>query len=248
MTALATWRVAARAAATTLRSMLASATLVGAAVAADERPSLVIGGVQGSSRSSFTHLGLIEPIRGGSLGQGWFRRTMASWLTYRYDTVLNGRELQARASAPGIESGLGYAWTIGPLTADASLALGVRHTSLSADVPSDGPTGTRFTVTPQVATRYDFNELINAEALGAYSFGTNDRFLRVRLGLHPVERWRAGVEGAAYQGSNYRSEQRGAFVGTTFGSGGWIELIAGRARSRDGEQSVYVGIAGSKLF
>ena len=73
MTALATWRVAARAAATTLRSMLASATLVGAAVAADERPSLVIGGVQGSSRSSFTHLGLIEPIRGGSLGQGWFQ-------------------------------------------------------------------------------------------------------------------------------------------------------------------------------
>ncbi len=35
------------------------------------------------------HAGQIVPLEGARVGQGWFRKNIASWLTYRYDTTID---------------------------------------------------------------------------------------------------------------------------------------------------------------
>lgn len=218
------------------------------AVHADEPTWLLFGGAQASSENSYLYAGGIEPMWGGGVGQGWFGKVVASWLRYRYDTVQGGAPVEVRASAPGIEVGVGQAWRAGALSADASLSVGVRRTQLRPDVPSDTPTGTRFTLTPQVAARYDFTSLVNADTLASYSFGTRALFWHTRVGLDPAAHWRTGIEGVLSSGPDYRSVQRGVFVGTRAGEGGWVEMNAGRARARDGKQSSYIGISASKLL
>ena len=178
---------------------------------------------------------------------------MASWLTYRYDTVVDASPVEVRASAPGMEAGLGYAWSGygwsgASFSGDLSIALGARYTRLRPDVPTDGPKGTRLTLTPQWASRHDFSSHVNADVLASYSFGTRDRFVRARLGLHPIPPWRVGIEGVLSAGTDYRNVQRGGFVGAPIAPGWWVDLNAGRARSRDGKASSYIGISTSGLL
>jgi hypothetical protein len=52
---------------------------------------LFIGGVQASSLGGYGYAGVIKPFAGARLGEGWFHRSVASVLTYRYDATVAGR-------------------------------------------------------------------------------------------------------------------------------------------------------------
>lgn len=228
--------------------VLASLLGCGAAHASETAPDLFIGGAQSSSESSYSYLGVIRPVWGGTVGDGWFGKAVASWLTYRYATVMVGRDVDVRASAPGIDSGLGYAWRRGALSGDVSLAVGVRNARLRPDVTTDRPKGTRVTLTPQMAARYDPTPSAYADMLASYSFGTRGSFVRARLALRPASAWRAGLEGTVAEGADYRTVQRGVFAGTDAGAGWSIELHAGQARARDGHRAPYGGLSVSKML
>ena len=221
-----------------------------ASAAADDRPApLLIGGGQASANSGFAYIGALQPWRGATVGDGWFTKGVASWVSYRYDTVVEGRTVDVRANAPGLEGGVGYAWGSGTaFTGDASLALGARYTRYSPDVPTDGPKGARATVTPQLFVRYDFTSFVNAETRASYSFGTRDRYAKVRLGWHPAPPWRVGVETVAASGTTYRDTQRGVFAGAPVAPGWWVDVNAGTSRARDGKQGSYVGVSSSRMF
>jgi len=216
--------------------------------AAQQAPQLVIGGSQISSESSYTYLGVITPVQGARLGQGWFQKTVGSWLTYRYDTEHNGAPVGVRASAPGIETGMGYAWQGESLKGDVSLTVGVRHTRLRpADVPTDGPEGTQLTLTPQLAAGYQFSRTVDADLIASYSLGTRSRFARLRWGFQPGGDWRAGLEGVLSQGPDYRNLQRGVFVGLPLAQGWFIDVNAGQVQPRDGQRTPYVGLSFSRF-
>lgn len=222
----------------------------GAACAADAvSPTLLIGGGQASANSGYTYLGAIRPWRGANLGEGWFTRGVASWVSYRYGTVVAGNTVDVRANAPGLEGGIGYAWGAGSaFTGDASLALGARTTQVTPDVPTEGPKGTRATLTPQVFVRYDVTSFINAEMRASYSLGTRDRFAKLRLGWHPAPPWRVGVEMVSAAGTTYRDVQRGVFAGAPVAPGWWVDVNAGSSRAREGKQGAYLGVSTSRVL
>lgn len=207
--------------------------------------ALYIGGSQGSSAGTYTYAGQIAPLEGARVGQGWFRKHVASWLTYRYDTEVGGTPIRARAGAAGFETGWGYAWDTDRFKGDVSLGLGVRHTHLRPVVArADGEHGTRVTLTPQVAARYLFTPQWDASVLASYSLGARSSFARARTGVQPGgSPWRLGVEASLSQGRDYRTQQVGAFAGRPVGTGWFVEVNAGHARPKDGKDSPYVGVS-----
>ena len=235
------------------RHLTLAAVLTAASGAAAQAPPaqpvrLLIAGAQGSSEGSYSYAGVLQPIWGGQLGNGWYRKVLASWLAYRYDTERDGEDVTVRARAPGLEGGLGHVWNRGAFKSDLSLSVGVRHTRLRPDVPTDGPKGTRATLMPQWYASYAFSPRVDAEWLASYTIGTRDRFARVRLGLRPVSGWRVGPEAVVQAGPEYRNRQFGLFAGTLVAAGVTVDVNAGQARSREGKESAYLGVAVSKTF
>jgi hypothetical protein len=230
------------------------ATLLGAVILAtctsghaeEAKPqTLFIGGVQGSSAGTYTYAGHIAPLQGARVGQGWFYKNVASWLTYNYNTDIGGAPVQARAGAAGFETGLGYAWEHQQLTGDVSLLVGVRNTRLwPLALRAEGDHGTHATLTPQVAARYQFSSRWNADVLASYSMGPQSSFSRGRLNWHPGDKtWRIGVEVSLSEGEDYRTKQTGLFAGRPLGSGWFVEMNAGQAQSKDGNNTPYVGVS-----
>lgn len=210
---------------------------------------LLIGGGQASANSGFVYAGAIVPWQGAQVGQGWFTKGVASWVSYRYGTLVGSSLVDVRANSPGVEGGVGYAWGMGSaFTGDASLALGARYITVSPDVPTDGPKGARVMLTPQVFGRYDFNSFVNAELRASYSFGTRDRFAKARLGWHPAPPWRVGLELVQAAGTTYSDVQRGVFAGAPVAPGWWVDVNAGSSRARDGKQGRYIGISTSRVL
>lgn len=231
----------------TLWLAFAGAALAATAHAQDLPPqALYIGGTQGSSAGTYTYAGQIVPLEGARVGQGWFRKNIASWLTYRYDTTIDGLPVEARAAAPGLETGVGYAWDGERFKGDASISLGVRHTRLRPhEARATGQHGTQVMLTPQVAARYLFSPRWDADALASYSLGAHSLYARTRVGVRPEgTSWRLGLESSLSRGRDYRTVNAGVFAGRPVGDGGWfVELNAGRARPQDGSTTPYIGLS-----
>lgn len=216
---------------------------------ADEKPLLIIGGTQHASNSSYTYLGVINPIWGGKVGQGWFNNTIASWLTYDYTGSLNGRSVGVEAKAPGIESGLGYAWSGPKYALSMSTTLGLRDIGLSPKLPNDdGPEGKTFSFSPQIQVRYQLFPKLDADLISSYAFGPDSSFNRLRFGWTDLPGWRIGVEGIVQHGQTYHIEQQGIFLTKYLSNGLALEISAGRSRPRDDDSSPYFGISFAKMF
>ncbi|ART53319.1 hypothetical protein CBP34_18880 [Acidovorax carolinensis] len=233
---------------TTLRyAWLAALLCAGGLAQGQETQRLFIGGSQASSAGSYTYAGQIAPLEGARVGQGWFHKSVASWLTYRYDTDVQGLPVQARAGAAGFETGWGYAWDGDRLQGDVALSVGLRHTRLRPDaVRASGEHGTRITLTPQISARYLITPQWDADMLASYSAGTRSRFARARVGWRPADTaWRVGLEATLSQGKDYRTEQAGLFAGHSIGAGWFLEINAGQAKPRDGKSTPYIGLSAS---
>jgi hypothetical protein len=237
-----------------LSLLLMSATFCIAAFAEESavvqpaaRP-LMIGGTQHSSESAYTYLGLIRPIWGGELGKGWFHSVIGSWLAYEYDINIGNQPDTLKAKAPGIDTGLGYAWTGKDYNLSLSMALGYRHYNLSPNVPGEKPEGSTFNLTPQVQAGYNLTDSVDVALLSNYSFGQQSNFNRLRLGFKPINNWHMGLEALYQEGRNYRIKQQGLFATTYLNNGLSLELSGGNLESKDGSSTGYVGIAFSKLF
>lgn len=230
-----------------LLACLACTGLSAHAQARADSPRLWIGGIQGSATGTYSYAGQIVPLEGARVGQGWFQKTVASWLTYQYDTTVEGVATDAEAGAAGIEGGWGYAWDTERFKGDVALALGVRNTRLRpAAARADGEHGTRVTLTPQIAVRYLITRQWDTDVLASYSAGPGSRFARARVGVQPAESaWRLGLETSLSQGADYRTQQAGVFAGRSFGSGWFLEFNAGQAKPRDGKSAPYMGLSAS---
>lgn len=205
--------------------------------------SLVIAGSQVSEGSSYSYAGLLTPLSGDSLGQGWFTKVIGSWLTYRYTTTINQAQTRVDARAPGIEAGPGYAWSGTNYHLDASATLGYRQVRLTPTIPADESKGSGWFVAPQLQARYDFTRSIDGDLIVSYAFRQHNSFDRARLGWKPSENWRVGVETVLLHGDDYRIRQNGVFASTSFDNGLSLSFSAGRSTPRDETRSTYVGIA-----
>ncbi len=214
---------------------------------ADNAP-LIIGGTQHAKDSDYSYLGVIQPLAGEKLGDGWFWQGIGSWLAYEYDLTINGQPDELKARAPGIEAGMGYAWAAGPWRTSLSLSLGYRDYRLSPDVAGEEPDGSTLSLTPQLQLSYLVNDKIEFALLSNWALGPQSVFNRFRAGYRPHWRWQIGPEFYYQEGKNYRVKQAGLFVSRIMEKGLSLELNAGISESQDQSGDPYLGLAFSKLF
>ena len=143
---------------------------------------LIIAGIQGSSQSSYSYLGLIQPLEKSALGKGWYRKILISHLTYRYLQTNPNTGITIHATAPGIEGGFGHAWSGTLWSIDLSATVGYRNISLSPISPAADDKGGIFILNPQIQARYQFTEKLDADLLANHSLGQGSTYARERLG------------------------------------------------------------------
>jgi len=208
-----------------------------------------IAGSQYSSDSSYTYAGVVKPMAGSELGQGWYNTAILSWLTYRYDTTdFTGAATTIRASSPGVEAGIGYGWKGAGHAVSLSTSLGYRNTRVSPFVPAEEKTGSILTISPQVQWSVALSPRLTASTLASYAFGQQSGYARARLMWETTSHWSAGVQETYLKGQNYRTTQHGVVLAHDLANGYVIEGAAGMSRPRDGDDSGYVAVGLSRAF
>ena len=209
---------------------------------------LMIAGIQGSSQSSYSYLGLIQPLEKSTLGKGWYRKILISHLTYRYLQTNPNTGININATAPGIEGGFGHAWSGLPWSLDLSATVGYRNISLSPISPAADDKGGIFTLNPQIQARYQFTENLDADLLANHSLGQGNTYARERLGWRLASGTRIGPELIQVNGKTYHNTQMGFFASMPLANSWTVELNAGRSHSQTLGNATYGGIGIAKVF
>ena len=217
-------------------------------VQAADQERLLIGGTQISELNTFSYIGMLSPFTGSKIGEGWYSKIIASWLTYEYDTSDDNLDVTAKAKAPGLDLGVGYSWTGANYGVSLGLSGGYRHINISPRLPDEDPQGDVFTITPDIQARYRFNEKFDTDIISSYAFGQQAFFSRTRLGWHPHQDWRVGVEVFWQKGQNYKNRQLGIFGSSYLKNGFSYELSGGVSENDNGATSPYVGVSFAKFF
>lgn len=228
--------------------VLAAALLGLAAAGAAQAEGVTFGGSESAANSSFSYLGLIEPLPGSRMGQGWYVRGMLSWLTYEYDTPLGGVSRRVKAQAPGVEVGVGYPLPLGGgWVLDPSLSVGLRDTRLTPADPGNDAAGTQGMLTPQLGLRGRIGGVLELDALAAHAFGADSNYARARLGLPLARQLTVGAEASLSEGARYHDRREGVFA--RLGSGrGSLTASAGYATDREGHRRSYFSLGGGFSF
>lgn len=231
-----------------MRYLLVLFSVFGTQALAADQERLLIGGTQISELNSYSYVGMLKPFTGAKIGDGWYSKIIASWLTYEYDTFAINRDVTAKAKAPGIDAGVGYSWLGSNYGVSFGISGGYRHINISPNLPDEDPQGDVFTITPDLQARYKFNEKFDTDINSSYAFGQQAFFSRSRLGWHPSQNWRFGLEAFWQKGQNYRSKQFGFFGSSYLSNGLSYELSGGISENDDGASSPYIGVNFAKYF
>lgn len=210
--------------------------------------NLVISGIQYSPQSSYTYAGLLQTANGNPVGEGLYYKTIASYLTYRYNTTVNNAPVQITGSSPGLDVGAGYAWKGAGYTMDLSAAIGYRQMRVTPVVPANEKTGSVFSLTPQFQGSVALTNEIDVSTIANYTFGQQVAYARGRLITKLPASWFGGVETIYQKGKNYRINQTGLVVGKNLADGYAVDLSAGRSKQRGGDTSTYVAVSLSRVF
>lgn len=217
------------------------------AQAADQE-QILIGGTQVSELNSYSYIGMLNPFAGAKIGDGWYSKIIASWLTYNYDTFANNANVTVKAKSPGVDLGVGYSWSGKNYGLSLGLSGGYRHINISPYLPNEKPQGDVFTITPDIEALYRLNEKFDTDLISSYAFGQQAFFSRARFGWHPIKDWRVGVEAFFQKGQNYRSRQFGIFGASYLINGLSYELSGGVSENDNGSTSPYIGVGFAKFF
>lgn len=231
-------------------SLLALLTIFTTLIAPNLRAEdkLIIAGIQGSSQSSYSYVGLIQPLEKSELGKGWYRKFLFSHLTYRYLQTNPNTGTTIHATAPGLEGGFGHVWSGSRWSVDLSATVGYRNISLSPISPASDDKGSIFTLNPQIQARYQFSEKLDADLLANHSLGQGSTYARERLGWRLTSGTRIGPELIQVNGKTYHNTQMGLFASMPLANNWTLELNAGRSHSQTLGDATYGGIGIAKVF
>lgn len=227
--------------------LLAGLCSVGAAWAGDDA-AIVLGGTEVSSSNTYTQAGMIMPLPGNTVRQGWHVPVFVSDLSYNYKTLQNGQSVQVRATVPGVRAGMGYQWLVDNTDWGVSVSLGYQNTRQQPYIPATGKQGAAWIVLPQAGVRSQFLPQWDVDVLANYALGQHAYWSRGRLGYQARWDWRGGLELGAQAGSNYRILKRGLFVATPVWGGAMLEMNAGLQSNIDFSNQGYWGLAVSRSW
>lgn len=210
--------------------------------------SVVFSGVEGSSLTTHSYLGLIMPTDGKQLGKDWYRKFVASSTAYGYQNSERGPTVNIDGRSNGIDAGMGRTWRLENGSVDLSATVGYRDVKLTPYAPANDKAGNLFTFNPQLMLWRQLSSRFDTDLLANYSTGTSSSFVRARIGMRPSERYRIGIEGKWLDGRNYGVKKQGLFVALKVSEKLILELNGGREEPDDRNSTTYVGIALSTNF
>jgi len=210
--------------------------------------SVVFSGIEGSSLSTYAYLGFITPKDGDRLGDGWYHKFVGSSTTYVYQNSERGPVVDIDGRSNGIDAGLGRGWRLDNSSVDLSATIGYREVRLSPYTPSSDKAGNRLTFNPQLMLWRQLGRGVDTDLITSYATGTSSSFVRARIGMHPSESYRMGIEAKWLDGRNYRTKKHGVFVVLKFSEKLTLELNAGQEEPNDHNAGAYAGIAIAAIF
>lgn len=210
--------------------------------------NVMFSGVEGSSNSSYAYLGAVMPMEGEQLGRGWYRKAVVSMIRYRFSSSERGAAEEVSGQMPGIEGGIGHAWTFGSRTVDLSATVGYRNIRISPFEPKDEKAGEFITFNPQLMAYTPIGGRFDADLIANYAFGLGSSFARLRAGFRPADRWRTGLESKHLKGDTYEVRTAGMFLSIPLTGTFTLDITAGKEKPRDDPSVHYGGIAFSSVF
>ncbi|MDE2089420.1 MAG: glycosyltransferase [Gammaproteobacteria bacterium] len=222
-------------------------TLLFAAVRYAHAEGLWLGGVQvGGQGSAYVYTGLLAPLPGSTLSQGFVQRYWIDGVRYRY----SGAPGTIQATAPGAEVALGYTHATAQGYYGLYLGVGYRDTRLSPDDPSASVRGGQWSLDPQVQVEQALAPDWKVNGIASYAFGPQSYWLRGRLLRAAWGRHWFGPELIVEGNKDYHALQVGLV------SLGWepapklqLGVAAGvRIPQRPLSDTAYVGVELSRAF
>ncbi|WP_298219442.1 cellulose biosynthesis protein BcsS [Halothiobacillus sp.] len=210
--------------------------------------SVIFTGTEASTGESYSYLGVVYPLPGATLETGWFAIAVADYLTYSYNTAVNGQSATVKVHAPGFSSGLGYRFKYDTQILELSLKAGVQNFQHTPNINTSDPQGNRYKLSPGVYWQQQITPQWTASVRAAYDIGPRSYWSQAKLAFTPHWRWQAGPVLTAAGGVNYRSRKVGGFVQVNLGHGISIAPELGLSFKPDQPLRAYGGLALSALF
>ncbi len=206
--------------------------------------NLLIGGVQTGPDSSYAFIGGLLPVPGSQLGNGLVQSYRLEGLTYDY--TRNNQAIEAEAW--GIAAAL--AWQQSYTGGWSSVSAGALHrsTDLSPDVPGAGVRGEQTRLNVEFALDQTLTSSMHVNWLGAYTFGVESYWTRIRLPYRLANAMELGPE-IVFQGDpDYDARQFGVAYGG-LAIAGFQVGVHGGVRDTEGQDATgYIGLEFSRPF
>lgn len=222
----------------TLKLLLAS--LVGAAaLPAWAQEGIVLTGVEASRDNQYAYLGMLLPLPGHNLGQGFVQRYWLDYIAYQYKkTPL--QDIETRAA--GGEAALGYQQSSASGWWGAYLGARYANTRLNPNDPDNDDRGGRLRAKLQFEGDTELGAGWRVSGIASHLVGDNNHWARLRLQTTLDNRWHIGPEVIVQGDSNYSAYKVGAFLGNIkLGTSSALTLKAGVNKPEDNSASLYAG-------
>ncbi len=206
----------------------------------------IAGAEAGGQHNNYGQLGLIAPLPGSQLGNGFVWRAFIDGLTYRYDK--NATDIEA--SSIGVDTSIGYSASNAQGWWGLSAGPAWRNTDLSPNDPANDANGSETSLRISAEAEHNFTETLRGNVITSYNaFSDNGFWNRARLLARVDGKIYAGPE-VVWQGSDaYRAWQFGAAVtGIPVSDTTSIGLKAGFRKGEGLSATPYIGVEYGAVF
>jgi Cellulose biosynthesis protein BcsS len=201
--------------------------------------SLLLSGTEWSRSASYSYVGALTPLGGGSLGDGWILRQWLDRLTYQY----RGATSEISAEGYGFSPALGRQLPLGNTHVGIYGALRVANTSLHPDDRSNADRGTRARFSIQADALTPIAGWAENQLIAQAEFGNDGYFARERLLFRVPGRLTLGPEVVFKGNTKYSARQFGvAFGGLALGKYVALTLRGGVSDQRGQSTVGYGGV------
>lgn len=200
--------------------------------------SLLIGGAQASRSSDYGYFGLIDPVWGGRLGEGFFLAPIVGVSRYSFiqsDTRYTGLQ-------PAASLGFGYAFSMAGLKTNLSLAAGYANTSLSPYLPTGAVHGGRGFLEPSVWVMAPIAPRLSVVVNGGYLTGLDSYWFTSYAQYRIAPHFMLGPELDMGGGPNYRNRMIGLRLGTEIAHRVQLSGTLGAITDIPGSYHPYIGL------
>ncbi len=200
---------------------------------------VALAGMEASRDNQYAYLGVVLPVPGQQLGQGFVQRYWLDYVAYRYE---KSPQQDIDAKVAGTEAALGYQRGNGGGWWGAYVGARYANTRLSPGDPENNDRGWRLRAKLQFEGETQVGTGWRVNAIASHLVGDANYWARLRLQTMLGNRWHIGPEAIVQGDANYRAYKVGAFLGNIkLGTSNALTLKAGMSRTAGVSASSYAG-------